>query len=499
MRFLIVLFVGLSWLFGPTLASAQIVNSPVTRNSLGAQPGGANLVTDYAADPTGVADATAALILFFQHGGDLYIPDGNYLIASAGPSAGGSYATITKSVNVTCGPAARFFTDTAVGVDHDFIRLSVPSDGTGLPANGVDVTWHGCLFDQSQQQSSTSIPFAVQYPPVKQGTSSTDDGLSIRGEYISGGIAYNGMGLVEVSGVTFNAGPHWQFAGGDGALFVDGASNVSLHDNKFTGTRDVSIYGSGSSNGTGTSGRIDIYNNVSTNSFSGFSIKRSINGFSIHDNACYNDVLCLYSSQLVGNGNLNGGMYNNSINQAQVEVRVDLSDNLSIHDNHGYNFGAFLADGTTIVTAYTPMGYQLTGLTHSEVNNNTSIGVNAAYAASAPEHIQLYSYDPGSGAVLSTNNRLGNNLSAGFHGPGGERIGEANFNNWEGNYEFTGAVKHITSVGLGAASSLKRHDYATGHDAYESALYMLDGTAVAPTLARFGDPRDGLYFDTATL
>lgn len=191
-------------------ATPTNTGSATTMATLGANAAGAGLSAfNYGVKGDGVTDDTAALASFLSLGGELYIPDGNYLIKYAGPAAGGIVATLTKSTSVRCGMNARFFTD---NLDAVMLKLQVPPNGSGLPAGGISVRWQGCTFDQSSQQGSTVMPFLSQYPPVKQGANSSTDGMNILGSYTSGGVVYSGMAYAEVRGATFNAGTHWQTA-----------------------------------------------------------------------------------------------------------------------------------------------------------------------------------------------------------------------------------------------------------------------------------------------
>lgn len=140
-----------------------------------------NAVVNGGWDPTGGTDVTPIGPAFFQHGGDLFIPDGSYKETGTGGSDG-IYATLTKDTRVWCAPNAKFV---ASQTNRDLVRLAVASNGSGLPAGGVSVEWHGCKFDQTLQKNSTSssIPFSSFYTPANVGTNATADGLSIRGSY----------------------------------------------------------------------------------------------------------------------------------------------------------------------------------------------------------------------------------------------------------------------------------------------------------------------------
>lgn len=458
---------------------------------MGPAPGSANvlnLVADFGADPTGATDSTAAIVAWLSAGGDLYAPPGDYLIQYAGPDSGGAVATITASITVTCAPGCRFFTDTAQGVDNDMIRIQVPPAGTGLPPTGIDVIWRGGFIDQSQQKVSLVVPFLAEYPPPtgKAGVSNTCDGLSISGGFTVASQDFLGMNRIEVSGVQIDAGAHWQVAGGDAGIVVAGAKQISVHDCTFNGSRDLGI------GNAAPTGRIDIYNNFASNCFNGYAVKRSVEGFLIRGNKAVNCVI-----GAIGTGNAAGQILGNSFDACQVEMQADLSHNLYIAGNRGVNFGAYLADGTTPVTAYVPSGILLQGVTYSTITDNGTDGVSAGYVALTPSYLHVQGIDPGTGTVSSENNRIANNISVDFWTIGGETPGEANSNQFEGNWGFNAVVPNI--VASGALSSVRRHDYNLGRNVYQSPLLFLDGTPSEPTVARFGDPTTGFYFGANTI
>jgi hypothetical protein len=491
----------------PNAANAKL---PDARINLGAGAGdGQNLVTDFKANKNGTASAVTALQNALQAGGTLYVPAGNYLIPNAGADAGGVDAVITKSLHVVCAPGARFFTD-STGVDNDMIRISVPSDGAGLPTDKkITVEWDGCLFDQQEQQRSTNVPFSTEYPaarmvgstvtatPAKQGTSATSDGLSIRGEYTtSGGTVYhNGFASVVVRDAKFYAGSHWQVAGGDGGLFVNGADRIETAGIDCIGSRDQCVYTSGSADGN-VSGRVDIHNSIAKNSFGAFAIKRSVVGFSIRDNEIDGSVLGAFVAHVIGNGGKAGTIAGNTFKNTQVLVRADQAEGIAVVYNGSTDYGAYLADGTTPVTAYAPTGILFAGVTRSEIAFNHGLGVTAGYTASNPWFITL-AFDVETGLIPSNYNNVHDNISTGFRAIGGETVGQADYNLFERNYEFTGAVPNIQFSG--AHTSVRRFDYSTGSPITETPVFSFDGSVAAPSIARSGDHLTGFYWGTNTV
>ncbi len=453
-------------------------------------------VATFDGDPSGNSDVTAKMIKFFQRGGLMVIPDGDYLIANAGAAAGGVYAELTKSINVQCGPKAVLH---GTNLDHDIINFTVPAGGAGLPTGGISIVWHGCTFDQTTQKTSTSVPFSATYTSTNQGTSGNTDGLDITGGYTITGTTYSGIYYAEISGVTFRAGTHWQNAGsGSGGDSGSGCEAVTLcvyHDNLFYGSRDSGIYTSQSEDGTLTKTRVDIYNNYCENTFGCATVKRSTHGFSIHDNTAINSVVGFSALWIVGTGSAEGEIHDNRCSGCQINDKVQYATNLSIHDEKCDNFGAYLANGTSVPATYTATGMELEGLTYSNVYSNTCTSISATYAALNPYFITLADYS-GIGPTATTNNIISNNTSIGFHQAGVES-GSADYNELWANYEWTGTFPYFNMNG--AHSSQTDINRATGVRHYLNQQVYADGTAGAPTIARSADATSGIYFGTGTV
>lgn len=449
-----------------------------------------DFVRDYGGRNLGTEDVTVKIKDFLEIGGRLHFPGGDYLIVRTGADSGGVNAIIRRSTYITCDDNARFFTD---DLDNDLIRLSVASNGAGLPSGWPKprIKFHGGLFDMRNQRGSTSMPFSpTEYPPAKQGASATCDGLSIRGVYTDSGVEKNGLALAEVSGVYVLAGDHWETAGGDSGIYLDGADRFSVHDVAGQGCRDQLVYISGGS--AGATGRVNVDRVIARNCFGAVSAKRSIRGGAIKSVQHYNCVLGIYLGHVTGDGNEAFIVADNYGEGAQVEVRADLCSNLSVVDNKGKNFGAMRADGVTPVVAYTPTALQFNGCTYCDIDRNGTIGVNPAYDASNPWYMTFDKYNPGSGNVLSHHNRIANNKSKGFRAIGGEAVGGGDYNRFIDNCEFTGAVPHIQKDG--AHTAVRRFDWSLMAEIQQSPLLFLDGSSSAPILARFADPTSGLFF-----
>lgn len=483
----------LALLLFPLLASAQYY--PYTD----IPPGTVHTLTGV--DATGVSDVTAAMTTFLQQGGVLNIPKGDYLITGTGPSSGGVYPTLTKSIRVECDPGATFH---GTNLDHDMFFLTIPALGAGLTAQGISIIWHGCIFDQTQQKTSTSVPFSGTYPSTNQGTSAVTDALSVSGEYTAdGGVTYkSGIRYFELSGATFIGGVHWQNAGtgsgGDSGTVIGGVTHSEIHGNTFYGNRDASIYMS-----NGGSGAVDvrgnIYDNYFKSSFQCVAVKRAMLGFSVHDNTCVNAVLGFATQSggsVVTTGSSEGEIHNNRCSGCQVNDRVDQGTNISIHDEKCDNFGAYLADGTTVPNTYTATSLQLQGMTYSTIRDNTCTSISATYAALNPAFIALGDF--ASPLTVSTNNRLEHNTSIGFHSIGGENAGSgADFNEFWENYEYTGSVHFISTVG--AHSTVTRYDYTNAQRIFMNPQIFDDGAVGAPIIARRSDNTTGIFFGTSLI
>jgi hypothetical protein len=131
------------------------------------------------------------------------------------------------------------------------------------------------------------------------------------------------------------------------------------------------------------------------------------------------------------------------------------------------------------------------------VESGGTFGVNAAYASSNPWYMTLDEFDPGSGPVKSQYNYISNNFSSGFRAIGGEKVGAADFNQFDGNFEFSGAVPNIQPDG--ANTWVRRFDYSLGRPVYASPILFQDGSSAAPMIARQGGPTTGIYFSTTKI
>jgi len=440
----------------------------------------------------GIGDATAGLAAAFTAGGDIYVPAGTYRIAGTGPDSGGVSISLVRSLRVRCDPDAVFVAD---NLDNDMIRMTVPEDGSGVPAGGVVVIWDGGTFNQTNQKVSTSVPFIANYPPPpgKVGTSATCDGLSIRGIYTISGVNYNGISLCSISNMKATGGAHWQTAGGDSGIFASGALMLNINNCIFTGNRDLGIYAS-----AGGAARLDckttIYNNEFVNCFFGAAIKRSGNYTSFYGNHAENCVIGFTISLVSGPGFLGASITNNTGNKCGTFVRSGFSTNLIIQGNRVSSLGAVLADGVTIEPVVGCNGILLRGDTRCLVADNLFDGETPGAAAAYPTARAMLVADELDG-VPTTNTTFSQNIGNGLRiagtDTGAGNVGNRFIENVVYNPGSSSGVPTVT-----ATTYVVAIDPTTNDNVFRSATAFIDGTTAAPTIYRFGQTNVGIGFDT---
>ena len=452
----------------------------------------------YNIDRAGNTDVTADLITLLEEGGQIYFPEGDYLIAGAGPDAGGAYAEITKDLHVRCHPKARFFTD---DLDNDLIRLSVPADGTGLPADGIVVLWEGGIFDQRSQKRSTSVPFSSEWPviaPVQQGTSATATGLSIRGDYSSGGVPYHGIKSAEVSAVRVIAGDHWMTAGGDEGIFIGGCQTGIVRGSTFIGSRDLGVYFSGDeTNGTLRCKSIS-FGNTYINCFGGVSQKRSGGDVSFTGETFINCPRPTGVEHLLGGGASRVLIKDNTFVNCNCITRLTYCTSFEVSDNKATDHGALEADGSTPVGHAVSnnvgfAGVWLRGCDRGVVRGNDIASVEAGFATAyaGTGHLLLFEdYDPGSGAVGVTNTICMDNTANFMRRMGVDTANCAN--NRIINNQVSNAV--ITSFSFSGTNSTEVRLLSDMTPAYRNAQRFADGSVSLPIISRETQANTGIFF-----
>lgn len=437
----------------------------------------------------GVTDMTAVLKTVFEAGGDVYIPAGNYMIKGTGPDSGGVNATITRNLRVRCHPNATFVTDS---LDNDMIRLIVPSNGAGLPSTGISVEWYGGTFDQRNQKNSTVIPFIAQYPASNPGTSATCEGLSIRGDYTSGGTQFSGIRLCRVEGVTFYAGEHWQTAGGDSGLFIGGCELQIVDGCRAQGSRDLGVYTSGSTDAT-LQCKTVIQNCLFVNCFFAASIKRSSGDTEIVANTAENCVRGFLASHVLGNGFNRLRISQNSGRNVGIGVELDECIGYDVSDNHFNTLGALLIDGTTVEPAAGCNGIELNGCVYGSVKHNTINGIQAGVAAAYPTGFMIVRLDTHAvTGTLCQHNQIIGNFGQALRTAGADVGGNANA--YIENYVLN-AVTSANFSTLGTNSFEVRIDPTTQRRSFQNTVGFADGALGAPSIARAAGVSTGLRFD----
>jgi hypothetical protein len=453
-----------------------------------------NVIKDFGAAGDGVADDTAALTAAFSTGGYIFVPKGLYRVVGTGVDSGGVFIPLTKSTRVVCDPEAVFI---ASDLDNDIIRFQVPADGVGVPADGIVFAWTGGTFDQRNQKQSTSVPFRTEYPAPAgtQGGSGTCDGLSIRGAYTVLGAPVSGVKLCVVSEVTTIAGVHWETAGGDTGIYVDGCEEQHVLRCRNVGSRDLGIYVSGDSTGV-LRCRSLVEGNVHINCFHGNAIKRSTGFSKIAGNHAQGCVRGYLAETLIGNGNISLEITGNTGGQCGIMIRADDCNGFSISDNHFRNLGTLLADGTTIEDKGGADVIVTRGCTKGSVRYNTCFGAIAGLATTyALSSRRLIFCTANTASVQST--------FVTWIGNQGSELASAGVDTGTSNQFIENVMFDSTSspnmTALGTSAYEVRVDPTNGIRTFRNPVYFNDGSETAPALSRAAQPSVGMYFGTNKL
>jgi hypothetical protein len=381
-------------------------------------------------DPTGVTDSTNGLKNAFEHGGDIYVPDGTYLIAAAGPNAGGVLATLTKSLNVVCSANAKFVAGT--DLDNDMIRLQTTT--TGYTASRIiNVSWTGGIADQTGQKVSTSVPNDTDYPPLNPGASATASFLAIDGEISVAGVPTQGFTDVDVKGVVGIASStgHWQSAGGDSCISLNG-KNITVTDCDITGSRDSGIYPSGLSAGEtpGITGRFE--GNVFRGCWAGVTAKRYFDRISISNNVGINTAAVAVFSTVTGPSTVIVAENNRATN-AWLVVRTREAVNGVVRGNISRNHGHLLEGGVVPSLVFTASNacVRLSGSSKLIVSDNVC-DTKAAGVSFPTATVRL-----DLSTVSSTSNIVANNTGFGIDWVVEEVSGQADSNIFRNNDGFS--------------------------------------------------------------
>lgn len=435
----------------------------------------------------GQTDVTALVKARFEEGGEVYIPAGNYLIAAAGPDTGGVRCDLIKSLSVTCHPNARFFTN---GVDNQMLYFQ---PGSQVPADGINFEWVGGIIDQRDQKVSQVVPFRTEFPPAtgKSGTSNVTDGLYVNGSYTSGGTTRCGIKSCRISKLTTIGGDHWQNAGGDSGIFVEGCETIHVFKNRNIGNRDCGIYVSGTPS---YNSHFNIYDNYAINCFHGSAVKRTTTTAKVYNNHSENCVRAVTIEQTGGNGHRRVEVSGNTGNKLSNGVRLQTVDGFSVHDNHFTSLGALLADGTTVVIAVLPAAFVCTGCTYGTISTNTFLdetaGIRAAFPSSERGLISVQAFTDGGANIASEFLTFVRNIGRNLRTAGSD--GGAN-NAFLENVVHSAETSANLTV-LGTNSSEVRINPTTNRRTVHTPILLTDGPSpsTAPMIARLSQTDVGL-------
>jgi len=188
-------------------------------------------VKDFGAVGDGITDDTAAIQTAFLIGGDVYVPEGNYLINSLGGTNSGVTVFSDKSISITCSPKAVFIAGPFLaGLNGNVMLFNSTVD----PTNTTDTNFVTFSFVGSK--------FSGQVLTTNNGAGS-GSGLSF--------LDISGYTSVKVDSVVFDAGVTTPSLNNVGCGYIDTGlgthSNISetITNCLFRGVYDVGIYGNG--------------------------------------------------------------------------------------------------------------------------------------------------------------------------------------------------------------------------------------------------------------
>lgn len=211
------------------------------------------------------------------------------------------------------------------------------------------IVWRSGKFDMSAAKVSTVVPFgpSANLSPVSQrGTSSTADGMSIRGE-VDDPNSTNPLnrilvlGHVDVQNIRFYGTAqgnynNFRYAGGDSGILMVGATKATIKGNRFYGVRDAGIYLS-ADNYKGTLGdNYRIENNYVARAYDGVTTKRGADKIVFHNNTL-SDVIVGVSTK-----NRNSGsdwtasdvtVTNNKISKTVRGISLERANDVTINNN----------------------------------------------------------------------------------------------------------------------------------------------------------------------
>jgi hypothetical protein len=395
--------------------------SGATRTTVQAKLRESVSLKDFGAVGDGVTDDTAAIKNWLESGsGFLYAPDGVYLVAAAGANAGGVNATISESITVFCSEGAVFKAGT--NLDNDIILINASASGYTATRN-LSIAWSGGKFDQRLQRNSTVVPFSSDFPPANLGASATTDGLSIRGVIYVSGTPTAGFERVTVKDVETLASDqkHWENAGGDSGIFIDGAVHIHVSNVSCTGNRDLGIYASGLPSGAIPGGSCYIGQNKFYGCMFGASTKRLMSNVQIVNNIGYNTAVVANSAPVTSTGD--NVMFSSNIGYgAWRVVRVNEGSGVIAFGNQSFDHGHLLQDGSVPTAVFNADNacVSFEGVTNSQAYGNRVVGLNTGFTG----EVATIVLQDNSGVDCSEN-MIHQNTADGVHAVVSEKSGES--------------------------------------------------------------------------
>lgn len=363
-------------------------------------------VTPYqlGAKGNGTDDDAAVLKAWLNTAGELYAPDGDFVIDNQGANTDGVSIDLVTSVSVRCSNKASFIAKNSL--DGDLLRFEAPDTA---PVEEIYFTWRGGVIDQREQANSTSVPFSTNYPPANLGTTATSDGISVIGIYDDEGTLKQGVESCHIDSVTFIASDdNWETAGGDSGLNLS-TSNDKVTNCTFIGHRDLGVYHSSDENdgvGLGLGESFTCSGNTFKHCMFGVTSKRGSDNITITGNTFKDCVQWIATepfskrtSCVAVTGNVGSGYV----------FGLDLSstDDAAVTGNVFKNAGILLnGDVLPTVNLTNPIAITLNGVTDTTVTGNTISGKISEYSVYTCEAISLAN----DGSIDSDDNLIASNL-----------------------------------------------------------------------------------------
>ena len=329
-------------------------------------------------------DDAAAIKVWLSMAGDLYAPDGDFVIDNQGADTDGVLIDLVRSTSVTCSNKARFVARN--GLDGDLLRFEVRNSGT---LEDVLFTWRGGVIDQRDQANSTVVPFSDNYPPQNVGTTATSDGLSVRGVYNDGGTLKQGVKSCHIDSVMFIASDsNWQAAGGDSGANL-ATANGKVTNCTFIGHRDLGVYHSSDDNGLGLGESFICSGNSFKRCMFGVTSKRGSDNITISGNT-FKDCIQWISTEPFSNRASSVSITGNVGSGYVFGVDLYSTDEATVTGNVFKNAGILLnGDILPTVNFDNPQAITLRGVLNSTVTSNTISGKIPEYSVYSCEGVVL--------------------------------------------------------------------------------------------------------------